>query len=123
MFDTCYNQLMEYFLEQIAGCTAAVSALQADHRADEAVFQKIRLNVFDIFRTVTEAGCKVCGEDSEKLRELLLERLEQIPANWKKAHDAAVQHGNSEKAHIEQLKLDAAAAIRAEIERIWGDNT
>lgn len=115
MFEIYYNQLMNYFSEQITACTSESAALRADSREDEAVFQKIRLNVFDIFRTVAAAGCRLCGEDNGKLREYLLEKLEQISGNWKTAYDAAVQHGDSQKAHIERLKLDTASEIRQKI--------
>lgn len=106
------NQITTYFAENIAACQAAVAALNADHRADEAVFEKIRMNVYDIFRQVYQASAKVCGADEAKRREFLLRRLEDIPASWKAACDAAEQHGNTGRMHIERLKLDTVEEIR-----------
>ena len=109
------NQINDYFEERIAACQAAAAALNADNRADEAVFEKIRMNVYDIFRTVYAAGEKVSGGDGSKQLDFLRRRLEEIPASWRNALEAARSHGNSEKAHIEQLKLDVVAEIQQKI--------
>ena len=109
---TMKNQITTYFEERIAACQAAAAALTADDRADEAVFEKIRMNVFDIFCTVYNAGAQVSGGDPVKQLHFLCKRLEQIPASWEKALETALAHGNSEKSHIEQIKLDAVAEIR-----------
>ena len=114
------NQIRAYFEERITHCQTAVAALNADNRADEAVFEKIRMNVFDIFRTVYTAGGKVSGGDKEKQLTFLRRRLEEIPSGWQAALEAAQSHGNSEKACIEQLKLDTVAEIRQKISE-WSE--
>ena len=106
------NQINDYFEERIAACQAAAAALNADNRSDEAVFEKIRMNVYDIFRTVYTAGEKISAGDGSKQLDFLRRRLEEIPASWRNALEAARGHGNSEKAHIEQLKLDVVAEIQ-----------
>ncbi len=106
------NQINTYFEERIAACQAAVDALRADNREDEAVFEKIRMNVYDIFRTVYSAGEKVSGGDPGRQLDFLRKRLEEISTNWQKALEAAKNHGNTEKAHVEQIKLDTVAEIR-----------
>ena len=113
------NQIHRYFQLAMAECQAQIAALQADHRADEAVFVKIRLNVFDIFHTVFSAGEKAVGEDDDKLAVFFRERLNQIPQNWKAAQEKAQQHENTEKTHIENIKLDTAAQIGEVFCRIW----
>lgn len=109
------NQITTYFEERIAACQAAAAALNRDNRADEGVFEKIRMNVFDIFRTVYTAGGRVSGGDVEKQLAFLSKRLEEIPSSWNAALEVALDHGNSEKAHIEQVKLDAVAEIRRKV--------
>ena len=42
------NKIKTYFDERIAACQAAAAALTADNRNDEAVFEKIRMNVFKL---------------------------------------------------------------------------
>ncbi len=114
------NQINTYFEERIAACQAAAAALNADNRADEAVFEKIRMNVFDIFRTVYNAGEKASGSDPEKQVDFLRKRLEEIPSNWRTTLETARSHGNSEKAHIEQLKLDVVAEIQRKMSE-WSE--
>ena len=114
------NQITTYFEERISACQAAAAALTADNRKDEAVFEKIRMNVFDIFRTVYNAGAQVSGGNGAKQLEFLRRRLEQIPAGWEKALEAARSHGDSEKILIEELKLGAVAEIRKKMAQ-WSE--
>lgn len=114
------EQINAYFEERIAAFQAAAAALHGDNREDEAVFEKIRMNVYDIFHTVYSAGEKVSGGDAGKQLDFLRKRLEEIPGSWQKALDAAENHGNSEKAHIEQIKLDVVAEIRQKIAQ-WSE--
>ena len=106
------SEIQQYFQSAIDDCKAKIACLTADCRADEAIFEKIRMNVFDIFRTVYTAGGKASGGSFEKQLDFLRRRLEEIPSSWQAALEAARSHGNSEKAHIEQLKLDTVAEIR-----------
>ena len=114
------NQITTYFDERIAACQAAAAALNADNRADEAVFEKIRMNVYDIFRTVYTAGEKVSGGDPEKQLGFLRHRLEEIPAGWRTSLEMAQSHGDTEKAHIEQIKLEAVGEIRRKVKE-WSE--
>lgn len=109
------NQIMIYFEENIAACQAAAAALNADNRTDEAVFEKIRMNVFNIFRQVYTAGGKVCGGDVAKQLDFLRKQLEKIPSDWQASQETARSHGNTEKVHIEQIKLDIVAEIRQKL--------
>lgn len=105
------KQITAYFEERIAACKAAEAALNADHRADEAVFEKIRMNMYNIFRSVYNAGAQVCGNDQRKRLDFLLSRLELIPSDWQAAYDNARMHGDTQRMHIEQLKLETVAEI------------
>lgn len=116
------EQINSYFEERIAACQAAAAALNADNRADEAVFEKIRMNVYDIFRTVYSAGTRACGNDPQKRVAFLLARLQEIPANWQTSLEAAQRHGNTEKAHIEWIKLEVVAEIKQNVQK-WSDET
>lgn len=112
------TEFLSYLESQAALCRAGSGALSADGRYDEAVFAKVRLNVYDIFRTVFSAAVNTAGEDAAAF---FREKLQQIPANWVTALAAAEQHGHSEKAHIERLKLEIAGAVRAKFQELWGD--
>lgn len=111
MKETKQARFLAYFERKTAECSAKHQQLRQDGREDEAVFEKIRLNVFDVFRTVFQAG-----NGSE---EFFRVRLEQIPSGWSGAKAAAEAHGDSHKAHIEAVKLEAVQEIRLAFRRIW----
>ena len=113
------DQTHQYFQAAKDKCQAQIAALQADDRADEAVFVKIRLNMFEIFHSVFIVGENTAGEDATKLTAFFRYRLEQIPQNWKAALEKAEQHGNAEAAHIENIKLDTVTQIGEAFCRIW----
>ena len=116
------KQITTYFEEKIAACQAAVAALNADSRADEAIFEKIRMNVYGIFRSVYNAGEKPSGGNQEKQLDFLYVRLEKILSDWEAAYENAMLHVDSEKAHIERLKLDTVTEIKQKVLE-WRENT
>lgn len=77
----------------------------------EATFEKICANIYDIFRTVLQAGVKACQGDESKLKDFFLQRIRQIPTGWKTACDKADLHGDQVQVHIEKLKLRTAEEI------------
>lgn len=105
------ESLNQYLTSQVSACQRRCAELQADQREDEAVFEKIRCNVFDIFRTVLTAAEKQPDPPA-----FFRSRLDQIPASWEKALEQAEKHGDAEKAHIESVKLEAVRQIRARLE-------
>lgn len=119
MNETKITETASYFMDQINGCKALARKLEQDDRTDEAVFAKIQMNVYDIFNTVFSAGRKVTGENGQKLVEFFLTKLQQIPENWHTALTVARQHDETEKAHIETIKLETVAQIQEEFCRIW----
>ena len=108
-----------YFDAAIAGCAEREKTLIADDRKDEAVFEKIRANVYNIFRSVLEVAVQTCGEDAEKIRDFFLKRVELIPVSWHAAHETAKQHNDTAKVQIEEIKLAVVQEIRAEFTKIW----
>lgn len=103
----------DWLAEQCAECIRRREALTADLRPDEARFERIRENVYDIFRTVYISAGKVRSTAPE-IHLFFLQKLEEIPSNWAKALDLARHNGDQCRAVIEQLKLDTAAHIRSE---------
>ena len=118
MNDNKLDEMIRYFDENLAGCKARERRLRAEQRQDEAVFEKIRGNVFDVFKTIlTVARRKEQDEDS--IRRFFRQRLEQIPQGWVESLQKAEAHGDTEKAYIERIKLETVAAIRAQTEKLW----
>ncbi len=100
--------------ERIADCEALQAILNREGRSDEATFMQIRKNVYGIFLT---AGRALKGDMAA-----LKVRLEKIPEPWVKSLAAAQVHGDVEKAHIEQIKLDAVQTIRHYFDNLEAKN-
>ena len=111
--------LMDWLAKRAAECEERRVALTAQGRGDEATFERIRYNVYDLFRTTVNALHR--AEPDEKAAWWLFERrLKDIPSTWQRSHDLAELHGDTKKAHIERIKLEAAAEIRARYEELRG---
>lgn len=113
------TELNEFFDTQIAACARRNRELVADGRADEAVFEKVTSNIYDIFRTVLSVAAKTCADDPEALNTFFRLRLARIPADWSAAYEKAAAHGDTEKMHVERLKLDTVAQIEAKFTELW----
>jgi len=106
------------FLEvRIAACRERAEELEKDLRKDEAVFEKVRENVYDIFRTVLNVAEKQHGDDEEAIRSFVASRLRQIPSSWRQSLEAARQHGDTQKALMEEIKLSVIDDITAVFEQ------
>ena len=113
------EKLNRYFEACIEKCNVDGQRLMADERMDEANFEKVKANVYDIFRTMLAVGQKMGKEDPDEVKAFFLGKLAQIPSNWALSYDQARAHGDVVKMHIEQIKLDTVGEIRAQFEKIW----
>ena len=104
------KSLEKFLNEQAEACKARAAALTADSRQDEAVFERIRGNVFEIFTAVLNAARK-----QPEPMAFFRRQLTAIPANWEAALEKAAAHDDEAKAHTERIKLDAVRAIREQM--------
>lgn len=102
-----------YFARQMDACTRQQQRMERELREDEAVFERIRANVYGIFRTVLSVAAKRDGGE-----DFFRQRLTQIPESWQAAYAQARQHGDAVQMRLEQLKLDTAEEIRAAFDRL-----
>lgn len=119
MIDQKVSKLNTYFDRQIFLCQQRNKELLADDRMDEATFEKIKANVYDIFRTILSVAAKTAKNDPEKLKQSFTLKAEQIPSNWRIAHEKAKQHEDVVKMKIEQIKLDTIDEIKDTFIQIW----
>lgn len=114
-------QMEQYFTQNIHDCKALEQTLSADGRGDEAVFARVRGNVFDLFHTVFSVAVQTAGAEEEKVRPFFREKLDQIPANWRCSLEKAQAHGDLERMHTETIKLAALGEIDSAFRQIWGE--
>ena len=113
------EQTISYFADKISQCKNLSLQLASDDRKDEAVFAKVQMNVYDIFSAVFSAAVKAAGQDDQKVVRFFADRIQQIPQSWHIALVNAEKFNQTEKAHIERVKLDTATEIKAAFENIW----
>ena len=119
MIDQRVSKLNTYFDRQISLCHQRNKDLMADDRMDEATFEKIRANVYDIFRTILSVAAKATKNDPEEVKQASALKAEQIPSNWSIAYEKAKQHDDIVKMKIEQIKLDTIREIKETFIQIW----
>ena len=107
-----------FFAAEIEGCRQREKALTADERRDEAVFERIRANVYDIFRTVLSVAVNKYAAQPEKAMEFFDVKLSQIPEGWKQAYAQALEHNDAVRAETERIKTEAAEAIRRRFDEL-----
>ncbi len=108
-----------YLDEQITACQQRNKLLVEDNRMDEGNFEKIRANVYEIFKTILSVSRKVCGNDDLARKNFFLEKVEQIPTSWKDSYEKAKENDDIEKMHIECIKLDTIQEIKEMFMQIW----
>ena len=96
------RKLDTYLDEQIKACKQRGKLLAEDDRADEGNFEKIRANVYEIFKTILSVAERVCGNDNLAQKRFFLQKTEQIPANWMTSYENAKQHNDVETMYIEK---------------------
>lgn len=119
MIEQKVSKLNSYFDKQISLCKQCNKNLLADDCTDEAAFEKVKANVYDIFRTIFSVAVKTGKGDSEAVKRFFILKIEQIPSNWITAYNKAKQHSDTVKMQIEQIKLDTVGEIKEMFATIW----
>lgn len=105
-------EIRDFFEQKISACELARKRLQEEGYGDEADFEKIKANVYEIFNTVWSAAIKQYGADQPGAWDFMKEKLEQIPSSWAAAYEKAKQYDDVKAMHIENIKLSVAEDIK-----------
>ena len=103
------NTFIEYLTEQIEAGKAEITRLEKSGCRDDADFAKVRTNIYEVCKTVTNALINRPGAGTEAIKA----QLERFQSIWGTALDHAKQHGNTRNIVIEETKLHALADIIA----------
>lgn len=118
MMEDKQMEFVAWFDKQIAACGKRQKELLADDCADESDFEKIKANIYDVFRTIFSVALRNGNGDADAVNRFFLLKMEEIPSNWKMSYDKAKQHDDVHKMRTEEIKLETAWEIRAAFERI-----
>ena len=119
MIEQKVRKLNDYFDRQISLCEQCNIKLLADDRMDEAAFEKVKANIYDVFRTIFSVAVQNVKGDSEAVKSFFILKTEQIPSNWATAYNKAKQYDDAVKMQIEQIKLDTVGEIKKMFETVW----
>ena len=98
---------MKYLEEKTDACKAEIAALQAEGRMDDAAFAKVRANIYDICRTVTD----VHVNRTKAGKPAVQAQLDRFEAGWSEALAQAKIHGDAKAAAVEEIKLQTLREI------------
>lgn len=102
-------------LEQIAAdLRQQATVYAADLRQDDADLTKIRANIYEICATIGNVVCKMTPEEQREAA--YRKKLEELPRNWRTALEMARAHSNTQRAAVEELKLESLADVLARFE-------
>lgn len=112
-----YTESMEQEKEKLLGLMVQ---LQSDNRRDEAVFEKIRLNVYNILLSYLQASIvkvsKQRGEEEGGFLEAFCQEylacFDKVEIPWQQKLDYAAVHDILEDKITEEIKLETARKIR-----------
>ena len=119
MIEQKVSKLNRYFEEQLAMCNQRNKKLLDDERTDEATFEKVKANVYDIFRTIFSVAVKTSKGEPDAVRRFFVQKIEQIPSSWVTAYDKAKQHNDTVKMCLEEIKLDTIGEIKENFAKTW----
>lgn len=74
-----HQKFESYLDKQILACKQRSELLITDDRVDEGNFEKVRANVYEIFKTILSVSEEVCGKDDLARKQFFLQKAEQIP--------------------------------------------
>lgn len=91
--------------------------LNQDHRSDEANFEKIRANIFQVIKTVFLAYQKTPRTEPE-LQALMDAKLTMFQETWTGFLETAREHNDEKRVLQEQVKLEAMKEIRQKFDQL-----
>ncbi len=103
------NEFLEYLTKRIEACGEEAAALEKEGRRDEADFAKVRTNIYEVCRTVTNALKDRPGAGMEAVKA----RFEGFRTSWGAALEKAGTHGDARNVVVEETKLQALEDVLA----------
>ena len=108
------KEFIIYLSSKIEEGKAETASLLADGRSDDANFAKVRTNIYDVCRTVSQALISRPGAGTDAIGA----QLERFRTEWNAALEKAKQHDNIHGIAVEETKLAALEDIIAHFQEV-----
>ena len=108
------KDFIDYLTKQIEAGKNETARLTAEGRQDDADFSKVRTNIYDIARTVTNALKDRPGAGTEAVKN----QFARFRTEWTSALHKAREHNDDRKIVIGETKLNALEDVIAHFEEI-----
>ena len=108
------NEFITYLSSRIEEGKAETAALLADGRRDDANFAKVRTNIYDVCRTVSQALTNRSGAGTDAVKA----QLERFRTEWGAALEKAKRHDNVNGIAVEETKLAALDDVIAHFREV-----
>lgn len=112
------EKYLNYIDERVAEHNSLNEKYKADNRKDEADIEKIKVNIYEIFKALFLSdirqleGREIADPDDISIYGGFLLRFDTIPVNWKKSLEKAIEFGDTTKQIIEEHKLEVAKELK-----------
>ena len=103
------KDFLEYLTRQVEAGREEAEKLEADSRRDDADFVKVRTNIYDVCRTVTNALMARPGAGKEAVKA----QLERFQTEWSGKLYKAREHGDARNVVVEENKLEVLEDVIA----------
>ncbi len=112
------ENFISYLDRQTSAAQGNITRLIKDNRRDEANFEKIRVNIYQMLKTVFQAAARICSSEEEQLK-FFSDRLKMNNEAWSTALAKATEHNDAARILQEKTKLEVLGEVRETFEKIW----
>lgn len=112
------ESFITYLDERTRAVQENITRLTKDQRKDEADFEKIRANIFQMFKTIFLASARISPAEEEQIR-FFDNKMTSIAETWKEALAKAAKHQDERRILQEQVKLEVMDEIRNFFDKTW----
>ena len=104
------EKFMDYLTRQIDAAGEEISALEADGRRDDANFVKVRQNIYDVCRTVTNA---LTDSRVNAGTGAVAAQFERFRKTWGESLEKAREHGDAREVVVGETKMEVLEDVVA----------
>jgi len=113
------NGFTEFCEAKILELSEEAKNFEENYRQDDAIFVKIKINVYDVCKTVFGVFMKT--KPQESFAEEYIRKLDEFREIWSASKEKAEKFGDSKKSAVEEAKLCVLAEIKEKFVVLWGE--